>query len=136
MKITSGILITGILLLFVSFNKVSEFKLERKILGKWSFFSEMNEKGAWKKVEKLDPNKSGMEFKKDGILIVQMNSGSCATPPISYDNYDGIWKKTSDSTLVISHGFWGGKLESNILIKTLNNKKLVFEILNDKIIKN
>ncbi|MCK8520403.1 hypothetical protein M0D21_02425 [Aquimarina sp. D1M17] len=96
----------------------------------------MNTVAVWENVEQLDKNKDGMEFKKDGILVVRTNSGSCATPPITYKNYNGIWKKTSDSTLVIIHGFWGGKLESNILIKTLNNKELIFEILDDKIIKN
>ncbi|WP_108868570.1 hypothetical protein [Aquimarina aquimarini] len=136
MKITSKILTIGILFLFVSFSKVSEFNLENKILGKWSYFSEMNKTGAWKKVKKFELDKSGMEFKKDGILIARTNSGSCATPPITYKNYDGIWKKTSDSTLVITHGFWGSKLESHILIKTLDNEKLMFEILTDKIIKN
>lgn len=135
MKITSKILAIGILLLYVSFNSVSKFNLEDKIIGKWSISSDKNETGAWKKVEKLNSNRSGMEFKKEGILIVRMNSGSCATPPITYKNYDGIWKKTSDSTLVITHGFWGGKFESNILIKTLDNEKLIFETLTDKIIR-
>ncbi|WP_282081451.1 hypothetical protein [Aquimarina algiphila] len=135
MKITSKIFAIGILLFFVSFNTVSEFNLEDKIIGKWSISPDKNEAGVWKKVQKLNSNESGMEFKKEGVLIVRMNSGSCATPPITYKNYDGIWKKTSDSTLVITHGFWGGKFKRCILIKMLDNEKLMFETLTDKIIR-
>ncbi|EZH75249.1 hypothetical protein ATO12_00290 [Aquimarina atlantica] len=136
MRIITKILVTGILILAGSFNTVSEFDLENKLIGNWSYYSDNNESGVWTKVDKLDLTKSGLEFKEKGELIVRMNSGSCGTPPITYKNYNGTWKKISDSTLVLTHKFWGGVAKRSILIKTLNEKQLIFEALNDEIIRN
>ena len=136
MKTATKISIIGILLLFMSFNTISKFDLESKLIGKWSYYSNNNESVAWTKVEKLDLTKSGLEFKQKGKLIVRMSSGSCGTPPITYKNYKGTWRKTSDSTLILTHKFWGGTLERSILIKALTDKKLIFESASDKIDRN
>ena len=63
----------------------------------------------------------GFIFRGDGSLTTRRNSGWCGTPPISYTNYKGTWKYTSDTTLWLSTQFWGtsggaGNLEYNFKI--------------------
>ena len=46
-------------------------------------------------------------FKENGEFIERKNSGWCATPPISYADFEGSWI-INDSIVEINVDFWGG----------------------------
>ena len=62
------------------------------------------------KADKIDEDNYGFEISEDGKFLEHKNSGWCATPPISYADFEGTWKYESDSVLVIDVGYWGGTM--------------------------
>jgi len=72
----------------------------------------------------LDLTKYGFIISGDGTFTERKNTGSCATPPISYDNFDGQWVALSDSLLEITVGFWGGSMAYQIRIVFLDKEEL------------
>ncbi len=133
MRILQKTLLIGILLIFSSFIGIQE----NNIVGIWIYYPNSNntEEEVWTKVKQFDLKKGGLEFKQNGELIVRMNAGSCGTPPITYKNHNGTWEKISDSIFILKHEFWGGISESEILIKKLNDHELIFESLENEIIR-
>lgn len=55
----------------------------------------------------LDPDRPGMIFKPGGKLVNRTIFGWCATPPVSYENYQGSWEYLNDSTVLIRYEWWG-----------------------------
>jgi hypothetical protein len=79
--------------------------------------------------EKLDPSKYGFTIKEDGTFIEHKNAGWCATPPISYENFDGIWEALSDTLMEITVGYWGGTMTYQIRIVSLDKDNLAIRYL-------
>jgi hypothetical protein len=79
--------------------------------------------------EKLDLSSYGFTIKDDGTFIERKNAGWCATPPISYDNFDGTWEAVSDSLLEITVGYWGGTMTYQIRIVSLDEDNLAIRYL-------
>jgi hypothetical protein len=77
----------------------------------------------------LDPDKYGFTLKGDGDFIEHKNSGWCATPPISYAEFDGTWAALSDSLLEVTVGYWGGTMTYQIRIVKLDGNQLVIRYL-------
>ncbi|MFQ6091227.1 MAG: YCF48-related protein [bacterium] len=61
-----------------------------------------------RKSEELDDNEYGFIIYPDGKFIERKNAGWCATPPITYANFEGGWKRMSQNLLDITVGYWGG----------------------------
>ena len=59
------------------------------------------------------------------------NAGWCGTPPISYADFEGTWKK-SDSTISITVGYWGGLLDYQWKIVSIDNKSLTIVKLQEE----
>ncbi len=72
----------------------------------------------------LDQSKYGFIIKEDGSFTERKNAGWCATPPVSYDNFEGEWVALSDSLLEITVGYWGGTMTYQIRIVFLNQENL------------
>lgn len=76
----------------------------------------------------LVENNYGIAFHSDGTLIERKNSGWCATPPISYSDFEGSWTRT-DSILDIAVDYWGGTVNYQWkLVDIKANKLVVYKI--------
>ena len=113
------------LLLAISFVQFAFTYEEKEIIGVWVYHEYTDENSVFVKEKKFDDNKPGIEFKSNGTLSKRQNIGWCGTPPVSYGNYDGTWKKTSDSTLTMRYKYWGGEAEQDLQIISCDTKRLV-----------
>ena len=105
-----------VIILMASCEKMEDSNYERlaylsDIIGTWVESGYEETIAVMKKAGSLDPEKYGFILKSDGTFTERKNSGWCATPPISYENYDGRWVAVSDSLLEITVGFWGGTMK-------------------------
>ncbi len=105
------------------------------LLGSWIFESYGEETRIYQKTSQIPPDKGAYTFLKDGSLIVRQNVGWCGTPPITYGNYEGTWKMTSDSTLIIKYPFWGGTTQQQLQITSLDEHQLAFKTISRKTIR-
>jgi Lipocalin-like domain len=48
------------------------------------------------------------QFNADGTLIERNLAGFCATPPVSYTDYQGNWSMINDSLIKVNVAYWGG----------------------------
>ncbi len=135
MNLLKIIILFSVIVILSSFISYSD-TLEDKLLGTWVYSNQHNQSIQFKKERSFDSKKPGIEFKKNGTLVKRQNSGWCGTPPISYQNYKGTWKTTSDSTLNIRYEYWGGKIEEDWLITDLSKNIIAVKSLNHRIEKN
>ena len=77
----------------------------------------------------LDLEKYGFSINDDGTFLERKNAGFCATPPISYDNFEGNWEAVSDSLLDITVAYWGGMMTYQIRIVSLDAEELAIKYL-------
>jgi hypothetical protein len=75
----------------------------------------------------FDNEKGGLQFLKNNKLRKRQNEGWCGTPPISYEEVQGDWKKLSDSLIEIRYKNWSGKLIDTIKIISLTDKELIIK---------
>lgn len=101
----------------------------QKIIGTWTYHSYSEEGNTYKRLTALQTDAPGLEFQKDGVLIVRQNAGWCGTPPISYSNYQGTWKSTSDSTLTMTYPYWGGTIKESIQILEMTPHSMNMKVL-------
>jgi hypothetical protein len=85
----------------------------------------------YQKADKLIDNQYGISFQENNKLIERKNNGWCGTPPITTADYAGTWRST-DSTLNISVGFWGGTGNYTWKIMSVTNNKLVISIIKEE----
>jgi hypothetical protein len=90
------------------------------IIGTWVQKGTTGEVSILERETSLDPASYGFVIRDDGEFIERKNAGWCGTPPITYDNFDGEWIALSDSLLDITVGFWGGTINYQMRIVTLN----------------
>lgn len=83
------------------------------------------------KSSKLVDDKYGIAFYADGSLIERKNSGWCATPPISYSDFEGSWEK-SDSLINIVVDYWGGIARYQWKMMDLEDNKLVVKKIKEE----
>jgi hypothetical protein len=77
----------------------------------------------FEKANSLKDNDYGISFKTDQVFIERKNSGWCATPPITYADFDGTWSR-HDSILNITVGYWGGTADYQWKILAIDNNHL------------
>jgi hypothetical protein len=104
-----------------------------EIVGNWS--NPVYEEPYWKyeKVQTLQDGKYGFSFDKEQVFIERKNAGECATPPIAYDNFYGNWTQT-DSIIHIRVDYWGGKLDYEWKIISIDNKYLIVDKIKEEIV--
>lgn len=94
------------------------------IVGTWVEESREELVTMLERAECLDPDKYGFIIREDGVFIERKNAGWCATPPISYENFEGTWEALSDSLLEITVGYWGGTMTYQMRILSLDGQSL------------
>ena len=131
MKTVQKVFLAIILILFFSFMP-STSEIEEDIIGIWVFEEYDEGHRVYKKEDRFDKTKRGIEFRKDGTLARRQNAGWCGTPPISYKNFSGTWEKVSDTKISMTYKYWGGEMEVDWLIVEVNNQKLKVETLDNR----
>lgn len=105
------------------------------IFQKWVFVDTNEEGTLYESDTQWDEHKSGMEFRKDGTMVVRQNAGWCGTPPISFGNFSGTWTAISKTELALEYEYWGGTMKSTMNIVKLNKKELLVKIKVDEVIR-
>ena len=95
-----------------------------EIIGTWVENGYEDDVTLLERAQSLDPSKYGFTINEDGTFIEHKNAGWCATPPITYDNFEGDWEAVSDSLLEINVGYWGGTMTYQMRIVFLNQDSL------------
>ena len=124
MKLYKSILAVFTVLLLISFSNSNEDISLEKI---WVFDSCDNYSCTYINKKEFDKYRIGYEFKKDGIIKVRQNMGSCGTPPIYYEIVEGKWNMASDSIITIVHSSWKGKTRTELKMLKLTENKLVLK---------
>lgn len=93
------------------------------IVGSWVKPSHNGDTIIYQKASALLHNQHGYLFQKEGKMVIRSNSGWCATPPITFSDYEGSWE-SSDSVLTINGTYWGGNMLEKWKIISLDNKNL------------
>ncbi len=87
---------------------------EKDITATWVYSTTQNGVSVYVKQERFDDQKSGLQFKEDGVFTICRNQSTCGTPPIQYQNFHGKWTMSSDSILTTSYRYFNNKtIESN-----------------------
>lgn len=118
-------LILCVAVLLSSF-KTSQSPDLTQLEGIWIYKSFGNEIHTCQKVRKFPKDEGGYKFEKNGVLKVKQNSGWCGTLPISYETVKGKWEKVNDSVIHTEYPYWGGHIEQNFHIISLNRSELTY----------
>lgn len=94
------------------------------IVGTWVEESHEDEITLMARAESLAADAYGFTIRGDGTFIERKNAGWCATPPISYENFEGTWEALSDSLLEVTVGYWGGTITYQMRIVSLDEQYL------------
>jgi hypothetical protein len=96
------------------------------LIGTWNYAGYHNNASVY--ARSLDfSNTHCYEFNSDGTLVERNISGWCATPPVSYDNYDGTWTVLDDSIIQIHVEYWGGMRTYRLDINSVTQDTLKIE---------
>jgi len=134
MKFFSYLLVLLILPVTSAFNSAEDKELGA-LFQKWVFVDSSDEGILYESHSRLKEDKSGMEFMKDGTMVVRQNDGGCGTPPISYGNFSGTWTAISKTEVALEYEYWGGTIKSTMTIVKLNKKELLVKLEMDEIIR-
>ena len=115
-------MITALLLGCIVF---SSFRIDSNLLtGVWVPTAK-NGQLEWR--ETIPKNRRCYIFKENGRLTVRQNVGWCGTPPVTYGNYSGTWKQTSDSTISMKYKYWGGQVDAVWKIRSLTEDEMIYK---------
>jgi len=134
MKIYNYLLILLMLPLTSAFDTANDKELGT-LFKKWVFVDSNEEGILYESGAQFKEDKSGMEFMKDGTMVVRQNGGWCGTPPIAYENFTGTWRAISKTEFALSYKFWGGTIKSTMTVVKLNKKELVVKLTMDEVIR-
>ena len=122
---TRLLLILLILSLFLACSETEDFEQhsEFDITGYWINQKVNDTVYTYEKSTSLEENQYCFGFKEKGEFIERKNSGWCATPPIHYDDFNGIWTM-NDSIINIAVTFGGGMSFYKWKVTFLDHQKL------------
>lgn len=126
-KMKNIVFLVSIVMLISCSDDMQEAKMlgeNADIVGTWIENGYEDDVTLLERSAELDLTKYGFIISGDGTFTERKNTGWCATPPISYDNFDGHWVALSDSLLEITVGYWGGTMTYQIRIVFLDHEEL------------
>jgi len=118
---TFKVLIIFIILAVISCKK-EDLKINPNnlILGTWYYNSYDSIFSVYVRSSEIPVDRTGYIFREDGTLTVRDLSGWCATPPVSYSNYEGTWKILNDTLISVERTYWGGAMSYKLGIIEVN----------------
>lgn len=96
------------------------------LIGTWNYAGYHNNVSVYARSLDFSDNHC-YKFISNGTLVERNISGWCATPPVSYDNYDGTWTILNDTLIHIHVEYWGGTRDYRLGIYTVNRDSLKIE---------
>lgn len=104
-----------------------------KLIGYWLNPVRNDSITTYQRAHQLKDNDYGLAIKSDSTLIERKNSGWCGTPPISYGDFNGIWSQ-NDSIINMRIDFWGGLIDTQWKILSIDNTSLTVCTVTEEII--
>lgn len=135
MKYVNMVVLILLCLVVLESAKAPDFTLKEGVVGSWKYDGYSLDTVKLVRVPYFNRDNKGIKFKTDGSLVKRQNSGWCGTPPITYANYNGTWKVTSDSTLHINHDYWGGTMQMDWKLVSSTENSIVFVVTHHETIK-
>ena len=99
------------------------------IVGTWVELGYEEDVTLFERADSLDLSRYGFILKEDGTFVERKNAGWCGTPPITYANYEGQWNAVSDSLVEITVGYWGGIMNYQMRIVSVDESSLKIRYL-------
>ena len=96
------------------------------LIGTWDYTGYHNNMSIYTRSLDFSDNHC-YRFNSDGTLVERNISGWCATPPVSYDNYDGTWTILNDTLIQIHVEYWGGMRDYKMGINSVDRDSLKIE---------
>lgn len=126
MKTLSKVFLSLSIIILVSCQANDELTVipSDKLIGYW--INPVVTDSIWKyeKASSFKENNSGFSFKSGQVFVERKNAGWCGTPPIAYDNFNGIWAQ-KDSLINITVDYWGGVASYQWKIISIDDKNLI-----------
>lgn len=104
---------------------------DEKIIGTWVYDTYLVDSDfeIFTAKKELDADRHGFVFEPGGKLVIRNIDGWCDTPQVTFQNYNGTWEYLNDSTIHISHDWWGNssgqpRMESTFHIVRLDEQQL------------
>jgi hypothetical protein len=121
-------ILTTIILLFLLCSYVEPRKENNLLLKLWIYNPREYKYGdkhyayiPQKKFQKYD---DGMEFKKNGVLVMRVNPFTCGAEPVPYETKIGTWSNITDSIIEMKYVGWRDTITIRKKIVLLTKKKL------------
>jgi hypothetical protein len=96
------------------------------LIGTWNYAGYSNNVSIYARSLSFSDNYC-YQFNSDGTLVERSISGWCATPPVSYANYDGTWTVLNDTLIQIQVEYWGGTRDYKLGINSVTRDSLKIE---------
>jgi hypothetical protein len=128
------LLILGIAAVLVSCEKQEGVALDdlgenAGIVGTWVQEENRGDTLLLERAGELDPDNYGFTINRDGTFIERKYNSVGQTWPVTYGNFEGTWETVSDSLLEITVGYWGGTINYQIRIVSLDADELAIRYL-------
>src|SRR5664280_540630 len=97
------------------------------LIGIWNYSSQETNTLVFTRNQEFSDNYC-YRFNVDGTLIERNISGWCATPPVSYTNYQGNWAMQNDTLINVNVTYYDGKRNYKLVIEEVNaySLKLIY----------
>jgi hypothetical protein len=102
-----------------------------KLIGNWINPVAIDTVWKYQKASSLRNNDYGFSIKSNQLFVERKNAGWCETPPISYADFDGTWEM-NDSIINITVAYWGGLLNYQWKIISIDNRNLTIYRLKEE----
>jgi hypothetical protein len=93
------------------------------IIGIWNYSDYSNNAMVFTRSEKFIDNIC-YKFNSDGTLIERNISGWCATPPVSYTDYQGQWAVLNDTLIQLNVTYFDGLRSYKLDVKSVDSNSL------------
>ncbi len=104
-----------------------------KLFGHWINPVPADTLWTFEKSDSLIDYQYGFSFIPGQLFVERNIAGWCATPPVSYADFDGTWTM-KDSILHITVGYWGGMSKYQWKIISLDNSSLTIHRIKEEYI--
>jgi len=116
-------LFTVIVILFLSCVNNEPTAPYAKLTESWVNSQTVDSLVTYERNSELNSNGYGLSFQTYGKMVEHTIYGWCATPPVVYNDNAGTWK-SSGSSLNITVEFWGGTMDYEWKIVSVDKSKL------------
>lgn len=115
---------------FVAIKK-AKYASDKNLIGIW-IPDETNGEFCLKKSKQFETDNFGIEFKKDGKLVVRrLPTGVCGNCLMNnaydYGFYEGTWERVNDSIIKTPGNFWGKWFQEEIILAKKSHHNMTID---------